>query len=164
VCPPLTPGNHRQGWTYQVQPSTPPSWTPSSTGKRIPAHSPTRPHLQHGDLYLHCSSPAAQVPCLTSLAWSVCTGAAMCRSRAVQKPQFQCSVEKCCQLSHFIICDYWWFELYEMKCCCPTLELSCFFGLYSEYMNYNYQFLTFDWPLASSLADDVLEITGAYMC
>jgi len=31
-------------------------------------------------------------------------------------------------------------------------------------MNYNYQFLTFDWPLASSLADDVLEITGAYMC
>jgi hypothetical protein len=101
------------------------------SGKRIPATPPTGPHLQHGDTYLQCSSPAERVPCLTSLAWSVCPGVPMCRSRAVQKPQFQCSVEKCCQLSCFVICDYWWFGLYEMKCCCPTLELSCFFGLYT---------------------------------
>ena len=31
-------------------------------------------------------------------------------------------------------------------------------------MNYNYHFFKLDWPLASTLADDVLEITGAYMC
>jgi len=132
VCPPLTPGNHRQGWTYQVQPSTPPSWTPSSTGKRIPAHSPTRPHLQHGDCYLHCSSPAAQVPWLTSLVWSVCTGAPMCRSRAVQKPQFQQNSHICFQVATIVTYDDEWSGLYKMNFFCLTLELSCFFGLYSE--------------------------------
>ena len=45
-------------------------------------------------------------------------------------------------------CDYWWFGLCEMKCCCPTLELSCFFGLHGERMFYNYQFLKLDWSLA----------------
>ena len=44
------------------------------SGKRIPATPPTRPHLQHGGTCLQCRSPAEQVPCLTSLTWSVCPG------------------------------------------------------------------------------------------
>ena len=51
-----------------------------------------------------------------------------------------------------------------MNFCCPTLELSCLFGFYSELMNYDYQLDQSEWPLACTLADDVLlEITYYYI-
>ena len=101
-------------------------------GKRIPVTLPLQPVIQAGDTDLQHPPPCGRMPWLTSLTWSVCAGAPISKSRAVQKPQLQYNVEKCYQHSYFVTYDDEWSRLKKKKNCCATLELSCFVGLYSE--------------------------------